>query len=396
MKKANILLFILNYLPGYKSGGVLRTVVNTVDWLSNDYKFWIVTRDRDLGSDEPYPNIKINEWQLVEGAMVRYLPPELINTNYLVNLIDSTSHDLIHLNSYFDQVFTIRIMLARKLGWLSKSPLLLSPRGEFGEGSLKLKNAKKILFIMFAKLLGLYNNITIHATSEHELRDIKKVLNPTSSSIRTAIDLPSKVIANAPNSLLLSERCLRIVFLSRFSQEKNLDFALKILSRANVKAIFDIYGPIENILYWNECLKLIKKLPQNITATYHGPVSPSSVIETFSHYDLFFFPSKGENYGHVIAESISVGTKVLISKNTPWLKLENDGLGWDVDLKDESAFVNIIEKMARESLDSRLRKRDVVKKNALKRLLDPKVVNDNLALFRVEAKHRFHNKFTTY
>lgn len=385
LTKTKVLVFILNYLPGYKSGGVLRTIVNTVDWLSNDYEFWIVTRDRDLGSEKPYSDIKINEWQLVEGAMVRYLPPELINTNYLIKLIDGTSHDLIHLNSYFDPEFTIRIMLARKIGWLSKSPLLLSPRGEFGEGSLKLKHAKKILFINFAKLVGLYNNIIIHATSEHELRDIKKVLNPTSSSIKTAIDLPSKVISNAPNSSLLSERCLRIVFLSRFSREKNLDFALNILSQANVKAIFDIYGPDEDILYWKECQELIKQLPKNITATYHGPVSPSRVIEIFSHYDLFFFPSKGENYGHVIAESISVGTKVLISKNTPWLELENDGLGWDVDLKDESAFVNIIEEMARESLDSRLRKRDVVKQSALKRLLDPKVVNDNLALFRAVA-----------
>ena len=383
INKSKILIFILNYLPGYKSGGVLRTIVNTVDWLSNNYEFWIVTRDRDLGSEKPYSDIKIDEWQLVEGAMVRYLPPELINTNYLIKLINETPHDLIHLNSFFDKEFTIRIMLARKMGWLSKSAFLLSPRGEFGEGSLKLKYAKKLIFIYFAKVVGLYDNIAIHATSEYELHDIKKVLNLTCSSIRIAIDLPSKIISTEPRSSLLSERYLRIVFLSRISREKNLDFALRVLSKTNVQVVFDIYGPDEDILYWKECTNLIKQLPRNITAIYHGAVSPTKVLNTISNYDLFFLPSKGENYGHVIAESISVGTKVLISKNTPWLNLEKDGLGWDIDLKDESIFVNLIEEMACDSLAGRLRKRDLVKKNALSRLLNPSVVNANLALFRV-------------
>ncbi len=41
-RKTKILVFIPNYLPGYKSGGILRSVVNTVDWLNNDFEFWIV------------------------------------------------------------------------------------------------------------------------------------------------------------------------------------------------------------------------------------------------------------------------------------------------------------------------------------------------------------------
>jgi glycosyltransferase involved in cell wall biosynthesis len=381
-KKPKVLVFVLNYLPGYKSGGVLRTIVNTVAWLNDDYEFWIVTRDRDLGSELPYSEIKLNEWQSVEGAMVIYLPPESLNAKTLVNLTLNTPHDLIHLNSYFDPVFTLRIMLARKLGWLPKSPLLLSPRGEFGEGSLRLKYAKKIIFIYFAKLFGLYNNAMFHATSEYELQDIVGVLNPISNSIKMALDLPSKVVEDLPNSSALSDQYLRIVFLSRFSREKNLDFVLRVLIQLNVKVIFDIYGPDEDAEYWGECQELIRQLPQNVIATYYGAVSPSRVSEIFSGYDLFFFPSKGENYGHVIAEAISVGTKVLISKNTPWLDLDVDGLGWDADLRDESFFIKVIEEIAGEPLNERLKKRAIVKQSALKRLMDPKVLNDNRELFR--------------
>ena len=61
-EKPRILVFVLNYLPGYKSGGVLKTLANTVKWLADDYEFWIVTRDRDLGSAEPYPDVPVDQW----------------------------------------------------------------------------------------------------------------------------------------------------------------------------------------------------------------------------------------------------------------------------------------------------------------------------------------------
>ncbi len=381
--KPKVLVFISNYLPGYESGGILRTVVNTVDWLSDDYEFWIVTRDRDLGSEEQYPDINLNEWQSVEGAMVRYLPPQLCTTSYLAKLIADTPHALIHLNSFFDPVFTIRVLLARRLGWVMCKPLVLSVRGELVEGCLRLKYPKKISYIVLSKFLGFYKNVIWHASSKYEALDFVKVLSLKGDRIKVALDLPSKVVLGAPNSALLSDNCLRVVFLSRLTREKNLDYALRILKRVKAKIVFDIYGPAEDPAYLNECQELINKLPQNISANYHGPVSPSRVAEIFSSYDLFFFPSRGENYGHVIAESISVGTKILISNNTPWLDLENEGLGWDLDLKDESGFVNILETLSLEGLDERLEKRALVQASAHRRLLNPEVLNDNRELFRV-------------
>jgi glycosyltransferase involved in cell wall biosynthesis len=380
--KPKILVFIPNYLPGYKSGGILRTVVNTVNWLNSDYEFWIVTRDRDLGSDEPYQEILTNEWQYVEGAMVLYLPPELITIHKLTKLIATTSHDLIHLNSFFDSVFTIKVLLARRMGCLSRKPLILSPRGEFVEGPLKLKYTKKITYIYLSKLLGFYKNVIWHASSKYELQDFVKVMKVNVGDAHVALDLPSKVNVDTANSTLLTESALRVVFLSRLTREKNLDYALRILKSVKSKIIFDIYGPDEDSLYWRECEAYMTQLPDNVTVSYHGSVTPSEVAEIFNCYDLFFFPSRGENYGHVIAEAISVGTKVLISKNTPWLDLDVDGLGWDVDLRDENVFIEIIDEMASERLDVRLEKRVVVKQSALRRLMDPKVLNDNRELYR--------------
>ena len=45
------------YLPGYKSGGPVRTIVNLVDHLGDDIDFRIVTSDRDALEDAPYANV---------------------------------------------------------------------------------------------------------------------------------------------------------------------------------------------------------------------------------------------------------------------------------------------------------------------------------------------------
>jgi glycosyltransferase involved in cell wall biosynthesis len=382
-KKTDVLVFIPNYLPGFKSGGILRTVVNTVDCLSEDYNFWIVTRDRDLGDQAAYPGITLDTWQPVGRAMVRYLPPGKCGLRALAALVAATPHDVVHLNSFFDPVFTLRILLARKFGWLPRKPVVLSPRGEFGHGSLRLKYPKKRLFIWLAAVIGLHRNVTWHASSNFERDDVERQAYVARSAIRIAMDLPSSAGSSCAGGPAPSGEQLRIVFLSRLTREKNLDYALRVLQRVKAKAIFDIYGPAEDPVYWNECQHLIDALPANIVARYLGPVAPDAVAQVFAGYDLFFFPSSGENYGHVIAESLSVGTQVLISKNTPWKNLPGSGLGVDVDLADMDGFARAIEEVAAHSADWHVEKRAHVRHGALQHLFDPVVISDNIELFRI-------------
>lgn len=382
--RRRVLVFIPNYLPGFKSGGILRTLVNTVDWLGDDHEFWIVTRDRDLGETQPYDGIDLNNWQLVDGAMVRYLAPHAINTRAIAALVAETPHDVLHLNSFFDPVFTMKVLMARWRGWLPRVPMLLSPRGEFVYGPLHLKYRKKQVYIALTRLVGFYRGVIWHASSIHEQRDFINVLRVNPGNVKIALDLPSKVnLAVAPSALLAGEQ-LRIVFLSRLTREKNLDYALRILRKVSVPVIFDIYGPAEDAEYWAQCQQLMAQLPPNVTARYHGSVVPTEVAAIFSHYDIFFFPSRGENYGHVIAEAISVGTKVLISNNTPWLELAREHLGWDISLDAEEEFVEKIEALARMPRAERLSERATVMQHAAARLLDPKVVADNRALYEID------------
>jgi glycosyltransferase involved in cell wall biosynthesis len=61
----------------------------------------------------------------------------------------------------------------------------------------------------------------------------------------------------------------------------------------------------------------------------------------FRQYDLFVFPTRGENFGHVIIESLSVGTPVLLSDRTPW-RADPDGAIEVVDLGNENDWIEAI------------------------------------------------------
>jgi glycosyltransferase involved in cell wall biosynthesis len=382
--KPKILIFVSHYLPGYKSGGPLRTIVNMVDHLSDDLDMLIVTKDRDLGETESYQGVEPNQWQQVGRAKVYYVSPERCTVKNIAAIIKSTPHDVLYLNSFFDFAFSIKPLIARKLGWVSDKPIVLAPRGEFSKGAINLKAYKKSFFIRLVKILGLYNNLTWQASSEHEVQDICRVMGDFTKSIHVAIDLPSKIDLHAEKpstSQTEFNEILRVVFLSRISPKKNLDYALTVLTQVNTPLVFDIYGPAEDEKYWNECEKLIENLPENIRVNYRGSIHPEQVSSTFSNYDLFFLPTRGENYGHVIAESISVGTPVLISDQTPWRDLAADKLGWDLPLNDLKIFAEKIESVADMESSSLSKWREEVRAKAIERLSAPRIVQDNKDLF---------------
>ncbi|MGR5966571.1 glycosyltransferase [Bacillus cereus] len=62
-------------------------------------------------------------------------------------------------------------------------------------------------------------------------------------------------------------------------------------------------------------------------------------IYCFLIITLFLFPTFGENYGHVIVESLLAGCPVIISDQTPWKNLENEGAGWTISLEKEETFI---------------------------------------------------------
>ena len=57
-------------------------------------------------------------------------------------------------------------------------------------------------------------------------------------------------------------------------------------------------------------------------------------------HHIFLFPTLGENYGHVIQETLSAGCVALISDQTPWQDLEASGVGASIPLDQPQCFVD--------------------------------------------------------
>lgn len=333
--KSKILIFLSYYLPGYKSGGPVRTVENLINSLHSYFDFYIITTDRDLGDSAPYQNITTQQWTQVGNAKVFYIDRSQKKASFYKTFLNKHSFDLIYFNSFFNLDFTIKPLLALKR-IKNPPPFLLAPRGEFSQGALQLKYLKKHLFLSIGKWI--YKGAMFHASSKYEKQDILQALpHIKKENIYIALNIPQKH-GFIPASPERTDSTLKLVFISRINPKKNLDYALKVLQKVNVKAIYDIYGPIEDEAYWKECQKLIQTLPDNIKCNYKGTVTPNNILKTFAKYDLFFFPTKGENYGHVIAESLAAGTPVLISDQTPWRNLRKLEIGWDLNLENMESF----------------------------------------------------------
>ena len=263
--KPVILTFLSFYLPGYRGGGPIRTIANMVERLGDDFDFRIVTTDRDLGDKQSYPNVQVDAWNVVDKAKVFYASAASRSLAGFTRLMRDTPHDLLYLNSFFDPRFTLRPIFARWLGLVPKRPLVVAPHGEFSVGALRIKSWKKKPFIQFAHILGLFDGTYWHASTEIEASDIQRVLPVSAEHMRVVYN-----ITVAPDLLQKAEhfpslktsnddstgRALRVCFLSRIAPMKNLEYALRVLTRVNTPINFNIFGPKEDLEYWGECVRI--------------------------------------------------------------------------------------------------------------------------------------------
>jgi len=340
--KKKILIFIDWFTPGYKAGGPIRSVANIIDNTHQFFDFTVITSDRDLGDTKPY-NIELNVFVQKDTFRIIYISPENQNSLFLKQILEKIDFDIAYYNSVFSIKFTfLPIRIIRKNNFSAKQ--ILAPRGMFGAGAINIKKYKKTTFLLFAKHFNIYKNIIWHATTVDEKYDILKYFRK--SLIKVAPNLSK---APKANTMRLKEKNkLKIIFISRISQKKNLKQAIKILTKigSNYYYVFDIYGPIEDSEYYKLCQEQVKQLSDHVKVSFLGDINHNKIDETLKQYHLFFLPTSHENFGHSIIEALSAGCPVLISDQTPWRNLEEKRIGWDIALSDVKKFVKVLENCA--------------------------------------------------
>ncbi len=335
-----ILTFTGFYLPGYKGGGPIKTIKNLFDLAGDEIIFKLITSDRDLGDTNPYTSVTCGTWNQVGTASVFYAQAGKIGYVQIAQQLREKNYDAVYLNSFFSPRFSIFPLLLSKM---LRQKVVLGPRGEFSEGALSLKSFKKRVFISVFKLLGLHRGTVFQASSDYEADDIRRALGPK-VDIFVAEDIGAQEFAE--QITFRTEGPLKAVFISRISPMKNLLAALEILMNVQQPLSYDIYGPIEDVDYWRDCERVIAALPPHIHVQHKGSLNPDDVVKTLENYDVFFFPTKGENYGHVIAEALCAGLPILIADTTPWRNLQSLGIGWDLPLCNPDVFSNTLDEIS--------------------------------------------------
>jgi glycosyltransferase involved in cell wall biosynthesis len=347
-----VLTFVPYYLPGYKSGGPVRSIANLVSRLGDDLRFVIVTADRDSGDRAPYPDISPGERHRIGNADVIHVDAARWGPRSIAALVRSLQPDVIYLNSFFSRPFSMHVLFVRHLRMIPWLPIVLAPRGEFSPGALQVKAGRKRAFVAASRALRLHRDVLWQASTPLEAGDIRRTVGGVERDGSSRI-VVAPIIASprAPGSNAVLPAAahgkqpghLRVVFLSRISKKKNLRGALWILQGVRGSVELDIYGPIEDEPYWRTCRELIDALPVNVRATYRGAVVAADVPAVLAGHDLFFLPTLGENYGHVIREALAAATPVLISDQTPWRNLAAARIGWDLPLDRPDAFRDVLE-----------------------------------------------------
>jgi len=338
-----VLIFSDWFLPGYKAGGPIRSLSNLINSLKNDFEIYLVCGDRDYLETDPYTGIEQNKWLNNYGIRLIYLPPKNQQINTFVSIIDKLNPEAVYINGLFSKSFSINPLLALRK---TKRKIIVAPRGMLAKGALSIKALKKTLFLNFAKLFKLYDNVLFHATSEQEKSDISKYFPRNAVQLIPNISVPD--VKTNTRSKKKAENSLKVLCIARIAPEKNIDFALECLSglKPEIKIEMDFIGSVYDKDYMKKCISKSNSLPRNIEVRFLGSKRHSELEKFYKEAHLFFLPTLGENYGHAIVEAMCANIPVLISDKTPWKALDDDQLGAEYPLTEYLKFINFIEKIA--------------------------------------------------
>ena len=336
--KKNILIITQYFFPAYKAGGPTKSIYNLVNTIKEKYNVFVICSNKDLGCIKSLNVKKIDKWYNVNGYSIIYCDKKSSALKEILLSRWCIKHDFLYLGSFFNPIFSIYTLMTRIF---SKKSIIIAPKGEFFEGALAQKSLKKIIVLKFFKLSKIFFSIKWHATNKSEKNALKKLLNLKekeviiSSNISTINKIESKHKIKYPGQL-------NVLICGRVSPIKNILMSLNIIFQLEGKINVEIWGAIDDINYWEKCLKKIHEAPKNVKVEYKGTFNPNEIKKVFRYQHVLLMPSLSENFGYSIIESLNFGIPVVISNNTPWRLLKNQGVGYDIPLCKTKSFVKAL------------------------------------------------------
>ncbi|MEI8116847.1 MAG: glycosyltransferase family 4 protein [Flavobacteriia bacterium] len=313
------------YLPGTNSGGPVRSIANLVSALP-EIDFYIITRNTDYCSTEPYEGILANTWvQQEANVWVYYFSEDQLTKKKLKEVMNDVQASTVYVSGIYSLAFSQwPVSIAKSLG----SKTIIAARGMLSPHALAVKPMKKFLFLSFMRWINAYAGVEFHATSPEEAQDIRTVIGKRANV--SVLPNVARQESTSIQEITKNQGSVKLVSIGRIAPEKGTLHGIKALLKLQGNVELDLYGTCYNTAYWEQCEQLISQLPANIQVRYNGVCPTEEVSTKLTAAHALLLPSEGENYGHAIVESFGQGRPVLISKHTPWQELASQKAGWDV------------------------------------------------------------------
>ena len=341
MNRKKVLIAAFGFFPAQQYGGPPVSIDNFCLQMK-ELDVYVVARDHEISDKKRLLNIS-DGWNDRGNCKVLYLPDEEYTVKRFEAIISEISPDVVYIQTFF-QFKTF--WSAARAASNRDIPILLAPRGELCDGAMK-KKYKKIPYIYLLKTMGMFKNMHFQATSEEEYQRILFYLNSDPGRVYSLENFPAVPVTDDTNRANSDRQDrLKVITLARIVPKKNLLFSCECMSSVTMDVDWDIYGQIEDTAYWDECLKAIERLPQNVHVEYKGTIEHENVHNLLRDYNVMFLPTRSENYGHSIVEAMFAGCIPVISDQTPWDGLEASKAGFDLSLDNTSAFSTAIDFLA--------------------------------------------------
>lgn len=331
------------YLPGFRAGGPIRSVAHFAEHLEALLDIYVLTTDRDHGCKTPYEGVAADQWLSRSRHRVFYASPGSLRWNQLLAIIRAVKPDHLYLNSMFSRHMTIYPLLMHRWGLVS-APVLLAPRGMLMASALAGKPLRKKAFLWLLRSMGIPQRIRFQATNENEAADVRHCFGAAARVYRID-NLPG---LPAPFSPPPDKQpgSLKVAFVGRSHPIKQLDLLLRALSE--VKASIELTAVLtaEDGAYEAFCREQALALDKHHQVRFIGEIPNEEICEILRSSHIFALPTKGENFGHAIFESLAAGRPVMISDQTPWRGLQEAKAGWDLSITSHQAFRDGLEAVA--------------------------------------------------
>lgn len=314
---------ILHVIPSVskKRGGPSTAIISMVRELRKQGidAAILTTSDNDSYRES---DVLLGRWFFVEDVPILMFPAIETNSRVLNEYLISPAlscwliknidkYDALHIHSIFSYCSTTSMLIAR----LKKTPYFVRTIGQLNTWSLTQSRLRKFMMLLLVERGNLMKAAAIHVTSQFEEDELRNVCsNKKILCLELGINIPEReqLLASPINGTI------RFVFLSRIHPKKQLDKLLEALS-----FLYNEYNEKSWKLYIagdgdNEYLSYLKQYAndQGIgnNVEWMGHLDEEQKFKLLQMCDWYVLPSKSENFGLSVLESLAIGLPVIISK----------------------------------------------------------------------------------